>query len=94
MMAAALSMSRASPEQIVIVGPAASPATAALWQAAQRRYRPFATMLLLEPGEQQARVARLLPWVGAMTLRDGQPAAYICQNFTCDAPTTRPEDLG
>ena len=93
MMAAALSMSRASPEQIVIVGPAESPETAALWQAAQRRHRPFATMLLLEPGEQQASVARLVPWVGAMTVRDGQPAAYVCRNFTCDAPTTRPEDL-
>jgi uncharacterized protein YyaL (SSP411 family) len=26
-------------------------------------------------------------------LVDGAPAAYVCRNFTCDAPTTDPERL-
>jgi uncharacterized protein len=93
MMATALSTSRSVPEQIVVVGAPTSPDTIALWQAAHRRYRPFATMVLAEPGERQQRLARLMPWIGAMSLRDGQPAAYVCRNFTCDAPVTRPEEL-
>jgi uncharacterized protein YyaL (SSP411 family) len=93
MMATALSTSRAVSEQIVVVGVPASPDTIALWQAAQRRYRPFATMVLVEPGERQQRLARLMPWIGAMSLRDGRPAAYVCRNFTCDAPVTRAEEL-
>jgi uncharacterized protein YyaL (SSP411 family) len=93
MMAAALSTSRSVPEQIVVVGAPASPDTIALWQAAQRRYRPFATMVLVEPGVRQQRLARLMPWIGAMALRAGRPAAYVCRNFTCDAPVTRAEEL-
>jgi uncharacterized protein len=93
MMATALSTSRSVPEQIVVVGAPMSPDTIALWQAAHRRYRPFATMVLIEPGERQQRIARLMPWIDAMSLRDGQPAAYVCRDFTCDAPVTRPEEL-
>jgi uncharacterized protein YyaL (SSP411 family) len=92
MMAAALAASLASPEQIVIVG-AESPEAAALWTAAHRAYRPFATMVWLTPGPAQDRVARIMPWVAAMTPRDGQPAAYLCRNFVCEAPTTRAADL-
>ena len=93
MMATALSTSRSVSEQIVVVGAPSSPDTIALWQAAQRRYRPFATMVLVEPGERQQRLARLMPWIGAMSLRNGRPAAYVCRNFACDAPVTRAEEL-
>ena len=93
MMAAALSMSRSVPEQIVVVGSPDAPATASLWAAAHRRYRPFTTMLIVEPGERQQRIARLLPWIGAMSGRDRQPTAYVCRNFTCEAPVSRPEEL-
>ena len=93
MMAAALSTSRSVSEQIVVVGAPTAADTIALWQAAQRRHRPFATMVLVEPGERQQRLARLMPWIAAMSLRDGRPAAYVCRNFTCDAPVTRAEEL-
>jgi uncharacterized protein YyaL (SSP411 family) len=92
MMAGALSMSLAAPEQIVIVGPE-SKDTEALWRAANRPYRPFAQLFRIAPGERQQKLATLLPWVGSMTRRDGQPAAYVCRNFTCESPTTDPEKL-
>ncbi len=93
MMAAALSTSRTPPEQLIVVGPRSADDTQALWQAAHRRYRPFATMLLVEPGERQQQIAGLMPWVAAMSMRDGHSAAYVCRDFVCDAPSTRPEDL-
>ena len=93
MMAAALSIAHAAPEQIVVVGSAHADHTQALWQAANEPYRPFATMLRIEPGETQQRLATRMPWIGAMSLRDGQPAAYVCRNFACDAPTTDPASL-
>ena len=93
MMAAALSMSRANAEQIVVVGARGAADTDGLWRAAQRTYRPFATMLLIEPGERQERIGPLMPWVTGMSLREGHAAAYVCRNFACEAPVTRPEDL-
>jgi uncharacterized protein YyaL (SSP411 family) len=93
MLAAALSTFHATPEQVVVVGHRSSAKTEALWQAANRSYRPFAATLLIEPGEHQDRVAVHMPWVRDMSMKDGEPAAYVCRHFTCEAPTTRPQDL-
>jgi hypothetical protein len=93
LMSSALSMARAQPEQIVVIGSIDSVETQALWRAVQHRYRPFATVLLVEPGERQRRLADHLPWTRDMTTRNGQPAAYVCRNFTCEAPVISPEEL-
>jgi uncharacterized protein YyaL (SSP411 family) len=92
-MSAALSMAHAAPEQIVVVGDPTGEDTAALWRAANEGYRPFASMVRIIPGEQQQRVAALMPWVSAMTLREGKAAAYVCRNFACEAPTTDADTL-
>ncbi len=92
MMAAALSVALAPPEQIVVVGDR-SDETGALWRAANRRYRPFAQVFRVEAGEAQHRLAALLPWVSGMAPIGGTAAAYICRNFTCDVPTTDPARL-
>jgi uncharacterized protein YyaL (SSP411 family) len=93
MMAAALSTAMAPPEQIVVVVGDGSDDTAALWSAANRRYRPFTQMVRVEPGDQQERLARLMPWAASMTPQNGKSAAYVCRNFSCEAPTTDPESL-
>jgi uncharacterized protein len=92
-MAAALSAAHAASEQIVVVGSRDVAETRALWRAANTRYRPFATFLPLAPGESQQSLTARLPWLGAMSMRDGRPVAYVCRNFACDAPTTDPGDL-
>jgi hypothetical protein len=33
------------------------------------------------------------PLLADRPLVDGEPAAYVCRNFTCDVPTTDPELL-
>jgi uncharacterized protein YyaL (SSP411 family) len=94
MLACALEMSIATPEQLVVVGDWDAADTRALWTAANRAFRPFATMVPLEPGGRQERIAAVMPWVASMSRRDGRAAAYVCREFVCEAPTTRPEDLG
>jgi uncharacterized protein YyaL (SSP411 family) len=93
MMACALEHSLTPQEQIVVVGHEESTEAAELWQAAQRPYRPFATMVWLVPGPRQDRAARSMPWVAGMVPGSGQAAAYVCRDFVCAAPTTRVEDL-
>jgi uncharacterized protein YyaL (SSP411 family) len=34
-----------------------------------------------------------LPLLADRPLVDGEAAAYVCRNFTCDAPTIDPERL-
>jgi uncharacterized protein YyaL (SSP411 family) len=91
MMSAALSISQAPPEQIVVVGDSSAADQGALWAAANQRYRPFAQTLRIVPGIEQQRLATLLPWMASMTPRDGRASAYVCRNFACETPTQDPE---
>jgi uncharacterized protein YyaL (SSP411 family) len=93
LMASALAVALTPPGQIVVVGPRGREDTEALWQAAQRRYRPFTIMLPVEPGPAQEALADMLPWIAEMRMIDGRATAYICQDFVCASPTTDPERL-
>jgi uncharacterized protein len=92
-MASALSAALATPEQIVVIGPPRLESTEALWRAANRPYRPFATIVRVEPDRRQHEIAVHMPWIREMSMRDGRAAAYVCRNFACEAPTTDPEAL-
>jgi uncharacterized protein YyaL (SSP411 family) len=92
-MAAALSMSIAEGEQIVIIGPRDAAATAVLWNAAHKKYRPFAVVTRIDPSDQTA-LATHMPWIAQMKMIDGKPTVYVCRGFTCDAPSTDPAVLG
>ena len=89
MMAAALSTYVAGPQQIVIVGEEGG---GPLSRLVGLRYLPFALTLRLS-ADQQARLAASLPLVAAMKPVDGQPAAYVCRDFTCRPPATGVEEL-
>ena len=91
-LASALSVAHASPEQIVVVGAADAEDTTALWHAANIAYRPFAVSFLVRP-EAQRSLAAHMPWVASMGPQDGRAVAYVCRNFTCEAPTSEPARL-
>jgi len=91
-MAAALSMSVAEGEQIVILGPRDEGATMALWVAAHKTYRPFAVVTRIDPKDQTA-LAEHMPWIAQMKMIDGKPTVYVCRGFACDAPSTDPAAL-
>ena len=56
-------------------------------------YLPFAVTIVVEPGARQARLAKALPFVEPMTMRDGRATAYVCWNFTCQEPVTTIDGL-
>ncbi len=88
-----LSAWHAGMSQIVIVGPRDREDTQAMRRAIAAMYLPFAVVVPVEPGEPQAQLARLLPWIAPMTMVDGKATAYVCRNFTCDRPVTSAEAL-
>lgn len=91
-MAAVLSTLIAGGEQIVIVGQRDAADTNAMWAAANKSYRPFAVLTLVDPARQQA-LAVHMPWIAEMKMIDDKATAYICRGFTCDAPSTDPGRL-
>jgi len=75
--------------QIVIVGEPGDERTA-LERTVAKRYLPFSVQLTMSPA---AAVASRLPWLAAMKPVAGKPAAYVCTDFTCQAPVTSAAEL-
>jgi uncharacterized protein YyaL (SSP411 family) len=85
----ALSYTLAKPKEIAIVGDPDSADTQALLRIARDGYRPFQVMAL---GAQDTQPAAI-PLLQDRGLVKGRAAAYVCRDFTCQAPTTEPEVL-
>ncbi|MCC9687959.1 thioredoxin domain-containing protein [Streptomyces sp. MNU103] len=71
------------PREVAVVGRGADdPATAELHRTALLGTAPGAVVALGTEGSDE------FPLLADRPLVDGAPAAYVCRNFTCDAPTT------
>jgi hypothetical protein len=92
MMLAALSTYHSGMPQLVIVGDGESSERQALIDVVRSRYLPSAITVRVDSARRES-LDRLLPWMAAMKERDGRPAAYVCRNFSCQAPATNREDL-
>jgi len=79
--------------QVVIVGPRDREDTVGLREALASQYLPFTLVVPVEPGEAQDALARLMPWIGAMTMVEGRATAYVCRHFACERPVTSAEDM-
>jgi hypothetical protein len=93
MMLSALSMYHAGMGQTAIVGPAGRDDTRQLFAALRGSFQPFSVIVGVRPGSGQTRLARLLPWVASLTMREGKATAYVCREFVCKEPVTSPDAL-
>jgi len=82
----------AGPAEIAVVGGPDDDRTRALHQTALRAAPPGA-VLALGDGGQPLDDADGVPLLGGRGLVAGAPAAYVCRQFTCQAPVTAPEEL-
>jgi uncharacterized protein YyaL (SSP411 family) len=87
-MLVALDYSLSKPRQIVIAGKKGAPETKALLKEVHRHFLPKTILLLADGGEGQKYLGEKNEAIRAMSLVEGKPAAYICENFTCKAPVT------
>jgi uncharacterized protein YyaL (SSP411 family) len=77
--------------EIAIVGPSRDPRTRALVdEVLVRRFLP--NHVLAVAGQDDAAL-RTVPLLEGRTTVDGQPAAYVCERFTCRLPVTEPTAL-
>ncbi|MFF7123834.1 MULTISPECIES: thioredoxin domain-containing protein [unclassified Streptomyces] len=77
------------PREVAVVGPSlGDERTTALHRTALLGTAPGAVVAVGTPDSDE------FPLLADRPLVDGEPAAYVCRNFTCDVPTTDPERLG
>jgi uncharacterized protein len=79
--------------QIVLAGDKEDPAFQSLLRVVRRRFLPHTVLLHADGGAGQQWLAAQNEAVGGMTPVGGQPAAYVCQNYACQAPITDPAAL-
>ncbi len=79
---------------LVIAGKKDSPETKALLKEVHRHFLPNTIVILADPNGGQKYLGERNEAVRAMSLVEGKPAAYVCENFTCKAPVTDPKQLG
>jgi uncharacterized protein len=92
-MLVALETSLGKPRQIVIAGKKDSPETEALLKEVHRHFLPNTIVILADASEGQKYLGENNEAIRAMSLVEGKPAAYVCENFTCKAPVTDPKQL-
>jgi len=80
--------------QIVIAGKRDSPETKALLKEVHRHFLPNTIVILADGDEGQKYLGEKNEAIRAMSLVEGKPAAYVCENFTCKAPVTDLKQLG
>ena len=85
---AALDFYVSTPKEVVIIGPREDSKTAALLQTVNGNFHPNKVLVGAEnEGEHE------LPLLESRGMINGEPTAYVCENYTCQLPVTTPEEL-
>ena len=89
----ALDFSLAKPQQIIIAGKRGSNETTALLREVHARFVPNRVLLLADGAEGQQILASHIPFLKTIGMIDAKATAYVCENYTCQLPTTDPSTL-
>ncbi|MCH7739317.1 MAG: thioredoxin domain-containing protein [Chloroflexi bacterium] len=86
---AAVDFHTGRPKEVVVIGALSSAETRSLLRTAHAEYMPN-LVLAGAPGQVEHPISPLLE---SRALVDGEPAAYVCENYVCQLPVTEPEAL-
>jgi uncharacterized protein YyaL (SSP411 family) len=90
----ALELALEPPRHVVLTGEPGRPDFEALAAVVHERLGPSRALLALDaPGGARAWWASRAPWLAQMGAAETRAAAYVCEEFTCRAPATTPEEL-
>jgi uncharacterized protein len=77
----------------VIAGTKDTLETKALVKEVHRHFLPKTIVLLADGAEGQKYLGERNQAISAISMVDGKPVAYVCENFTCKAPVAGPKQL-
>ena len=79
-------------QEVAIAGDPSDAKTQALLAEVRKRYLPNTVVALRNPAQELD--GSMLPLLEGRELVDGQPAAYVCENYACKLPVTTADALG
>ncbi|MSQ24082.1 MAG: thioredoxin domain-containing protein [Chloroflexi bacterium] len=79
------------PDEIAIIGEPAAADTRLLIDSLSRHFLPHAVIACATAGDSDAM--RAIPLLADRPSLNGKATAYVCRGFTCDLPTTVPEQV-
>jgi len=89
---AGLNWALGTPREVVVAGRREAERTQGLIEVLRETYTPTTVSLHRPPGA-EPEITDLAPFTAAQTPVEGTPAAYVCRDFQCEAPTPAPEQL-
>lgn len=92
-MTMAFDLDQRGKQQIVLAGDSSTPEFKTLADHIRRKFLPKAVILHADGGSGQQWLATHNDALAGMKPVSDKPAAYVCQNFTCQAPVTTVEEL-
>ena len=93
-MLCAVDATLAKPRQVVIAGPRDRADSRALLREVHEHFLPNKLLLLADGAEGQGWLGQHLEFLKTVAPLDGKSAAYVCENFACQLPTSDPKKLG
>jgi uncharacterized protein YyaL (SSP411 family) len=79
-------------KEIVVVGKREDEATRSMLNEINKQYLPEAIAVFKAEGEENG-IQEVISYLEDMSSIDGKPAAYICQNYSCQRPITNLDEL-
>ncbi len=92
-MVSALDFLLSDKRQIIIAGPPDHADTRAMLRLVHARYEPNRIILLAEGGNQKNLLVRHLPFMRDLSMVNGKPTAYVCEDYRCRLPTNDLEEF-
>jgi uncharacterized protein YyaL (SSP411 family) len=80
-------------QEIVIAGSANANDTKRMLRLVRSKFLPNAVVLLHEPGQRGSAIEQIIPFLKGQTAIDGKATAYVCENFVCNQPVNKINDL-
>ncbi|MEP6818343.1 MAG: thioredoxin domain-containing protein [bacterium] len=80
-----------TPKEIVLIGEPGTSQTRALQDEIWKAYSPNKVVAQSSPGD--SRASEFIPLLRERPQLNAKATVYLCENFTCKAPTTDPKEL-
>jgi uncharacterized protein YyaL (SSP411 family) len=92
-MMVALDFSLSKPKQIIIAGNPDAADTRSMLRVVHEKFIPSKTLLLADGGRGQSFLGERVSFIQDVKPMDNKATAYVCENFTCQLPTTNLDRL-